>query len=229
MRGSLLDHSLPSAVISVQPHPHGKANDTHVQHLRDLKQVCAQSGFPAVAFCADGNTAYSSLMNPIYQSIHGVKENGAYPEPFITDFLHEMKCLRNRVADHQLALSASSTQIIDAVELSDVLGIPQSLTKKTCGSQLKGKLTLNTFRLANVVTLAESGHSHAAFFFLPITFWRVAIQALKVPQVVRWQHLEADSNILSESLKNTMSRSFLVSVPKMNLRSFSERKILSKS
>jgi hypothetical protein len=118
-------------------------------------------------------------MNPIYQSIHGAQdasfgdfvkamEEGAYPEPFVRDFLHEMKCLRNRVADHQLALSAYAMQMIDAAELGDMLGIPQRLTKKTCGSQLKDTFALNTFSLANVVTLAESAYYHAALFFLPI-------------------------------------------------------------
>jgi hypothetical protein len=55
----------------------------------------------------------------------------------------------------------------------------QSLTKKTCGSQLKNKSILNTFRLARVVTLAESGDHQAALFFLPITLWRVAILWLR--------------------------------------------------
>jgi hypothetical protein len=102
--------------------------------------------------------------------IHGAKdasfgdfvkavEEGAYSEPFVTGFLHEMKFLRNRAVDHQLALSACSAQIIDAVELGDVLGITQSLTQKTWGSQLKDKLALNTFRLANLVALAESGYT----------------------------------------------------------------------
>jgi hypothetical protein len=96
-----LDQSLPSAVISVKSHPHDKAKDDHVRHLRDLRQDCAGSGFLAVAFCADGDTAYSSLLNPIDQNIHGAKDwsfgdfvNGmeepAHPEPFVTDFLHQI-------------------------------------------------------------------------------------------------------------------------------------------
>jgi hypothetical protein len=112
-------------------------------------------------------------------------EEGAYQEPFVTDCLHEMKCIRNRVADHELALSADSTQVIGPREIGDVLEITQRLSKKTCGSQLKDKLALNTFRLANVVTLAEPGCSHAAIFFLPITAWHIAIQALNVTRVVR--------------------------------------------
>jgi hypothetical protein len=107
-----LDHSLPSTVMSVMSHPHGKAKEAHVQHLRNVKQGCARSGFFTVAFCSDGDSASSSLTNPIYRSIHRAEdasfgdfvkamEEGAHPELFVRDFLHEMKCLQNRMADHR--------------------------------------------------------------------------------------------------------------------------------
>lgn len=165
-----LDHSRPNVVVHVKPACHGKAGGEHVNSRRELKGICAGCGFWAAAFSADGDTEDPALVNPIYQSFHdgrakemsfkeicGNMIGGSYPEPFVTNFLHRLECLRIRADDHELAMGVASMQTVNAEEIGISLGIQKSKTKKSCGFQLKNKLSLDTFSLTNVMALAEYG------------------------------------------------------------------------
>jgi hypothetical protein len=148
-----------------------------------------------VAFSADGDSSYKEFLRPICQSILSeegqhksfleiVAEVGKIEFPFVTDFLHFLKCLRNRLANHPLSLD-SRLSAIHADEIAELLGVGDCLKPKSNGAQLKDAIALRVFTLENVVTLLMNNKLQEALYFLPIVLWRVANQALNVTREAR--------------------------------------------
>jgi hypothetical protein len=98
---------------------------------------------------------------------------------FLTDFLHMMKCLRHRPGTYLLALCPQDVHDVTTLaQLTSVINVDCSLTTKQGASQLKDSLSLNAFRLENLVKLLNANQLNLALYFIPIVLWGVAIQAV---------------------------------------------------
>jgi hypothetical protein len=190
-----LDPTLPNLVVSVVPHTNSKANETSNEHLRLIKSICASAGFPVVAFSGDGDNAYGEFLRPLYAEIQS--EEGKHKtfreliaqlrdrdDLFITDFLHFIKCLRTRLANHPVSIHDSLPPVLADV-LTNLLPIGDALKPKSNGAQLKDAVALRVFTLENLFTLITHNLIHEALYFLPIVFWRVANQAMNITRDAR--------------------------------------------
>jgi hypothetical protein len=203
-----LDHSLPCLVLSVVPRPNGKANEELNSHMDYLKQQCETQDFSVVALSADGDNAYNAFMKGFYKALDKGLTKQSFEEivgmvrdlnyPFVTDFFHFMKCLRNRIASHALSIR-SDFPVVFANELADILGAHNYLKPNNLGSQLKDSVALNLFTASNALLLLEHENYQAAIYFLPIVFWRLAIQGLNITIRTRIQLLKAAFEIVQKT------------------------------
>jgi hypothetical protein len=113
---------------------------------------------------------------------------------FITDFLHFLKCWRNKLGNHALKL-LSYLEAFTGPAIGDVLGAGDALNRKTDGTQLRDSTALKVFSLENLNVLLANNLHHAAFYFLPMVCWRIAIQAKNLSRDGRfwllWMAFEA--------------------------------------
>jgi hypothetical protein len=190
-----LDPLLPKFVISVIPHMNGKANEMSNAHLLNLKSLCQQAGFLTVAFSGDGDSAYAQFLKPISNQLLSAEgQRMTYLEHvaqvakmdclFVTDLLHFIKCLRNRIATHPLSLHSEFAPIM-ADELAAMLPVGDCLKPKSKGSQLKDAIALRVFTLENLITFLVHARLHEALYFLAVVLWRVANQAVNVTRQAR--------------------------------------------
>jgi hypothetical protein len=153
-----------------------------------LKDICRQNGFLTVAFSADGDNMYEEFLSPICQTILSdewhkmtfeeiVGEVGEMDFPFVTDLLHFVKCLRNRIANHPLSLHWSLPPMM-ADEIEELLDVGDCLKPKSNGSQLKDATTIRVFALETLVILLMNTRVYEALYFLPIVLSRLANQIL---------------------------------------------------
>jgi hypothetical protein len=195
-----IDPVLPSLIMSVVPQTNGKANRDTLRDLDAIRTTCLESGFWVVAVSGDGDTTYDHLTREIYDRIHAdpgwslsyldfVHQMQTIEKRFITDFLHFMKCLRNRLANHPLALDSALPYFCGA-DIAVCLGIGNGLEHKSPGSQLKDSIALRVFSLENLVNLLSKGMFHAALSFMPIVLWRVVNQAVNIKRRSRIQLLD---------------------------------------
>jgi hypothetical protein len=195
-----IDPLLPNCVISVIPKVNGKADLKTQEHLDRIEEMCSKSGFWVVAVSADGDNTYDRLTDSIYELIQSdgsgsrsyqefISEMGKIRMPFITDFLHFAKCLRNRLSKHNISLDSQLAPVM-APWVSWLLGLDDCLTKMSPGAQLKDSLALRVFNLENVVKLFGTNAIHAALYFLPIVLWRVINQAQNITRDGRIQILD---------------------------------------
>jgi hypothetical protein len=189
-----LDLILSKLVVSVITHTNGQANERSNTHLKDLKVICREGRFMTIAFSADGDNAYEEFLRPLCEAILSdagqrksllelTAEVSKMDRPFVTDFLHFLKCLRNRLARHPLPLQCHLPPIT-ADNLAELLLVGDTLKPKTKGAQLKDAIALQVFTRENLVTLLTHGKIQGALYFLPVVLWRVANQALNVTREV---------------------------------------------
>jgi hypothetical protein len=193
-----LDPELPNLVLSVVPHIDGKASPDSNTHLKALQAVCRDHGFSIAAFSADGDSAYQGFLHPLIDfALSAAGKQLTFEQlvdlmprcieyPFITDFLHFLKCLRNRMARYLLSLHADLPPI-SADEIGRLLSIEHWLKPKSPADQLKDSVALRVFTFDNLVTLLAGGHLHEALYFMPITLWRLAIQGLNMTRGMRFR------------------------------------------
>jgi hypothetical protein len=202
-----LDPLLPNIVVSVVPKINGKADTKTIVHLKSIRSYCRSERFLVVAAAGDGDSGYSPLMDEIYTAVHDDTRGELSYDflvehvapradlPFITDFLHFAKCLRNKLANHQLSLtgvkSAFSREMITAV-----LELGKDLDNKSPNSQLKDSIALRVFNLRNLVRLLEKGLLDVALYFMPIVLWRVANQAINITRASRRSLLNAAFDVM---------------------------------
>jgi hypothetical protein len=147
-----LDPILPKLVVFVILHTNGKENERNNAHLKDLKVICREGGFMTVAFSDDGDNAYEEFLRPLCEAILSdagqgklflelTAEISKMDCPFVTDLLHFLKCLRNRLARHPLSLHCHLPSIT-ADDLAELLPVGDALKPKTKGAQLKDVITL---------------------------------------------------------------------------------------
>jgi hypothetical protein len=190
-----IDPILPKLVVSVIPHTNGKANQRSNAHMKGIDSIRRDVGFRTLAFSADGDNTYDEFLKPICDHILSargtrmtfielVHQMTTVEFPFVTDFLHFMKCLRNRITLHPLSLHISFHPIL-AEELTAMLPVGDCLKPKSKGGQLKDAIALRVFTLENFVTLLMHGKIQEALYFMPIVLWRVANQALNVTREAR--------------------------------------------
>jgi hypothetical protein len=78
-------------------------------HLGLLKEICLGEGFLVVAFSGDGDSAYHDFLKPRYDVINSAKcwqltfaqiveVMSSHDELFVVNFLHVLKCVRNRLS-----------------------------------------------------------------------------------------------------------------------------------
>jgi hypothetical protein len=173
-----LDPELPNLVLSVVPHVDGKATPDSNNHIKALRDVCHDHGFSIAAFTADGDSAYQEFLKPLVSfalSEEGMKLTfeqlvGLMPRcieyPFITDFLHFLKCLRNRLARYLLSLHTDLPPI-SGDEIGRLLSIEQWLKPKSPSDQLKDAVALKVFTFDNLLTLLAAG----SLFMVVIERW----------------------------------------------------------
>jgi hypothetical protein len=71
----------PSVVVFVKTHCNGKANETHFNHVRDLRRVWEVAGFLTAVLCADSDISYAAFINPIYRNFReGKVKNMSFQE-----------------------------------------------------------------------------------------------------------------------------------------------------
>jgi hypothetical protein len=187
-----LDHNLDESVISVVAKANGNAQDTK-KHFRELKKKCEENGFLIAGLAGDGDTAYGEFLEQCYEVINEKRE-ASFTEIvdsmrnvetlFTTDFLHFMKCLRNRFVGHKLSIYSCCSSIV-AMELGEILGSDEYLKPNNLSSQLRDSIPLNLFTLSNILKLIRNGKYQAATYFLPIVLWRLAIQAHNITRETR--------------------------------------------
>jgi hypothetical protein len=162
-----LDPVLPSLVVSVVPQIHGKANRDTLADLDTIRTTCLQSGFWVVASSGDGDTTYDHFTREIYEQIHSdsgrsrsyldfIHHMQTIEKPFVTDFLHFAKCLRNRLTNHPLSLD-DRLPFFSGTEVAACLNIGDCLSHHSPGSQLKDSIALRVFSLENLVILLNKG------------------------------------------------------------------------
>jgi hypothetical protein len=177
-----LDPALPNQVIAVRPHVDGKASAT------------------SNAYSADGDSSYLDFLHPLAQFalspdgrqlpfvrlVDLVRSITDYA--FITDFLHFLKCLRNRMARYSISLHPDLPPF-SAREIGALLAIENCVQPKSPSAQLKDAIALQVFTFENLVVLLATSHLQAALYFMPICLWRLAIQALNVTREMRFRLL----------------------------------------
>jgi hypothetical protein len=84
--------------------------------------------------------------------------------PFVTDVLHFLKCLRNRLARHPLSLH-SHLPPITADNLAELLPVADASKPKTKGVQFKDAITLQVFTRENLVMLLMHDKIQGALYF----------------------------------------------------------------
>jgi hypothetical protein len=197
-----IDPTLPKIVASVLPKKTGNADDQTISRLHEIKQKCQNQGFWVAAATGDGDHKYGLLIRDVAAAIRGDKKgNYTYDQfvdqlvqthgvalPFITDFLHFAKCLRNRLASHPLSMT-DAYHCFTGKEVADYLGIGNLLDPKSPGAQLKDSIAMGFFNLENLVALLRGGHTVAAIYFMPIVLWRIVNQALNIRRSTRVQLL----------------------------------------
>jgi hypothetical protein len=204
-----LDPGLPNLVVSVVPHTNGKASAETNHYLKSLRDDCLQHDFFIVACSADGDNAYQEFLRPL--SEFALSEAGRRLEfsdivhlvptaeyPFVTDFLHFLKCLRNRLARYFVSLHQDLPPIC-AAEIGALLSIENCLRPKSPGAQLKDAIAFRVFTFENFVTLLASNHLHAALYFMPIVLWRLAIQGLNITRDTRFRLLNVAFDVVRRS------------------------------
>jgi hypothetical protein len=183
-----LDPELPSIVISVVPRADGKAGKDTIDHLSNLARICSESGCWVMAVSGDGDNEYDHIMATVLNFVHDnpnmtfmdfVQNVGSLPNPFVTDFLHFAKCLRNKLAKHPLSLDRQLRQFT-GMEIAQQLNLGDSLNPKSPGSQLKDAIAMRVFTIENLTLLLQHEEINAALYFLPIVCWRVVNQAINM-------------------------------------------------
>jgi hypothetical protein len=193
-----LNPKLPSIPLFVLPAANGKANADTNHVMEGLAALCAQEGFPVHGLAADGDNAYNSYIESVFNIIN------RYPEAtyldlvqripietraFCTDFLHFLKCWRNKLANHPILLRQGPPPLT-AKRVSEVLGLKTALNVRTGGAQLKDSVALAVFTLKNLTILLFNEEYEAALYFLPAVCWRVAQQAINLSRNGRLKMLE---------------------------------------
>jgi hypothetical protein len=183
-----LDPRLPSIVISVVPKADGKASKDTIDHLSNLRMICSESGFWVVAVSGDCDNAYDPIMGEVLNGVQN-NPNMTYMDfvrdvrylrfPFVTDFLHFAKCLRNKLAKHPLSLDHRLGQFA-GTEIAQQLNLGDSLDAKSPGSQLKDAIAMRVFTIENLTLLLQHENINAALYFLPIVCWRVVNQSINM-------------------------------------------------
>jgi hypothetical protein len=105
-----------------------------------------------------------------------VEAMSSYDELFVTHILYILKCLRNRLSIHPLALHHRLTTVT-AENLSEVLPIGNDLEPKSNGSHLKDAIALQVFTLENLVTLLANDNLHEGLSFCQLSCgnWRIRL------------------------------------------------------
>jgi hypothetical protein len=142
-----LDLILLKLVVSAIPHANGKANERGNARLTDLKVICREGRFMTGVFSADGDNAYEEFSGPLYEAIlSDAGQRKSFLEltaeiskmncPFVTDLLHFLKCLRNRLARHPVSLHCHLPPIT-ADDLAELLPVGDALKPETKGHNSK--------------------------------------------------------------------------------------------
>ena len=166
-------------LIHFYPATSGKANSDTVRVLNELKTKLASCNVSVVAFSADGDSAYSPLINTIHRRVkHSftecLHEECDIPTLFVSDPLHLLKRGRHRIVSKDLYCSVSSTKL-DLRKYKEELQFSKAVLVDDEHSKMKDELAITLFQLKNALHLLRRCAYGESSYIFPFAMFATAI------------------------------------------------------
>ena len=177
-----LNNDMPCVTLHLEPAEHGAANETVMDTLERLIEICGEYKVDIPYISADGDKGWNKKFKDTFKVMEEVREShlcdfalDVYQEceragkPLaVTDLLHYLKAARGRYIDRRIAVtSADWNAATDPDRVNQILGLNLVISDKSQIGRMRDFYPVELFTIHNVRILLQNNVFPDAFYLLP--------------------------------------------------------------